>query len=151
MGGACIDLELADLCPAQPGLGKHAADRVPHGIVRASRQFGAVTLAVQTAGVTGMPMHLLGLGFVGGEHNLVSVDDHYMVACVNVGRKGGLVLASQQSRDFGGEPAQHHAFGINKVPATLDFRGFGCVGGHAGSQRFRALIGSFRPAMQAVV
>ncbi len=73
-------------------------------------------------------------GFVVGlarrEHDLAGVDDDHVIAGVEVGHEGGLVLASQQPGRFGAQAAEHQAVGVDHVPGTVDLTRFGGIRAH---------------------
>ncbi len=52
--------------------------------------------------------------------HLLSVDDDDVVTDIEVRRERRLVLAANDSRDLGREPAKRQSLGVDDVPATLD-------------------------------
>jgi hypothetical protein len=60
---------------------------------------------------------------LGSEDDLGRVDDDHVVARVDVGCVGRLVLAAQQGGHLRGQPAQDEAVGVNEVPGALDVGG----------------------------
>src|SRR5450830_1744810 len=94
--GACVDLELGELCTTNGVLGEHAANGLFDGARRVLLEHLGVRGRREAARVTGVAVRLL-LGELGaGEGYLLRVDDDDEVAYVHVGGKGGLVLAAQQ-------------------------------------------------------
>ena len=63
-------------------------------------------------------MTVIGLvfGLVAGDAQFIDVEHHDIIAGVDVRREFRLVLAAQTMRDFGGEPSQHLACGIDYIP-----------------------------------
>jgi hypothetical protein len=65
-------------------------------------------------------VHDLAIALVRREHDLVGVHDDDVVARVEVGGEGGLVLAAQHPGHLGGEAAEDQAVGVDDEPGTLD-------------------------------
>src|SRR5690606_8004086 len=57
--------------------------------------------------------------------DLRSVDDHDVIARVDVGRVNRLVLALQETRRLGRDPAEDHPLGIDDMPLPLHTAGSG--------------------------
>jgi hypothetical protein len=55
-----------------------------------------------------------------GELHLLRFDHHHVFAHVEVRREDGLVLATENGRDLGGESAEHAALGIHQEPFPID-------------------------------
>ena len=62
--------------------------------------------------------------------DLVRVDDHNVVAAIDVRRVGGLVLALEAGRDEGCETSDDEAGGVDHNPLLLDLGRLGDVGFH---------------------
>ena len=86
---------------------------------------------LEAARVAGVAVDELLLGLVRGEHDLVGVDHDDVVAGVEVGGEGRLVLAAQDAGHLGGQAAEHQALGVDDVPVAGDLAGLGAVGAHA--------------------
>src|SRR5690606_3841720 len=131
VGGAGVDLELADLLAAEAGLREHAPDAAAHGLFRLATVQVGERLGLDAAGIAGVRVDDLAVGLVGGEHDLVGVDHDHVVARVDVWGEHRLVLAAQHPRDLGRQTTEDHALGVDDIPGTLDLRGFRGVRGHA--------------------
>ena len=70
------------------------------------------------------------VGLAPRQCHLLGVDHHDVIPHVQVRCIHGLVLATENSRDTCGQPAQGLAFGIDEPPTTLDMFGFWSVGLH---------------------
>ena len=64
------------------------------------------------------------LALAAGEDHLIGVDDDDVVAAVDMGGVGGLVLAAQPHRHDRGEPADDEALGIDHDPLFSTSAGF---------------------------
>ena len=126
MFGACVDLELRHLLTTERALGHHATNRATNRIGGLAVEHVGIRLAGDTARITRVPVDLLLRSLVAAHDDLVGVDDHDVVAGVDMRREGRLVLAAQQTGDLGAEAAEDDAIGVDHVPLTLDltcFRG----------------------------
>ena len=82
-------------------------------------------LLAQAAFVSAViPVELL-LFLAAGQPDLGRVDDHDVVARIDVRRVDGLVLALEQARRLGRHPAEHQALGVNDMPLPLHTSGSG--------------------------
>ncbi len=126
MLGAGIDPQIAELDPRQRAARQHALDRLLDDALRElaleDRTRGALFNPADIARVVTVD---LVLALAPGEHDLVSVHDDNIVAVIDVGRVGGLVLAAQAHRDDGREPADHETSGVDHHPLLLDLGRFG--------------------------
>ena len=106
MVGTGVDLQLLELGPAETVLREHAAHGVAHRVCRLLLHEVGEGLLLDAAREPGVAEHLLLLGLAGREDDLLAVDDHHVVARVDVGGVRGLVLATQDGGDLGGEAAE---------------------------------------------
>jgi hypothetical protein len=130
MLGAGVHLELLDLLTAERALRQHAAHAEADRVGRLAVEQVLVRLALQTARVAGVAVHLLLVGLALGHDDLVGVDDDHVVARVDVRGEHGLVLAAQHASDLGAETAEDHALGVDDVPSALDLTGLRAVRTH---------------------
>jgi hypothetical protein len=63
-----------------------------------------------------------------GEHHLLGVDDDDVVAVVDMGREGRLVLAAQAHGDDRRQAADDQALGVDEQPFLLDVGRLGRMG-----------------------
>jgi hypothetical protein len=92
MLGAGVDLELLDHRVAQASLRQHALHReLEDAVGVALLQLGEVGL-VDAAGISRVAVVLLVLGLGAGDAKLLHVDDHDVVAGIDVGVNSGLCL-----------------------------------------------------------
>ena len=120
MSGTGVDLELGRHLATQPGLGKHARDALPDRFGRLICESGGVGGGTDAAGETGMAVDLLALGLARGQDHLVGVDDHDVIATIEVRAERRLVLAPQETSHLGGQATEHHALGVDDMPPPLD-------------------------------
>src|SRR5690606_20775377 len=99
---------------------------------------------LDAARVTGVPVVLLVGVLLAGEDDLVGVDDDDVVAVVDVGREGCLVLAAQAVSNEGSEATDNEAFGVDEDPLLLYLGGLLYEGCHGKCSFFgtQALAGS---------
>ena len=71
-------------------------------------------------------IHFL-IELLAGQNDLVSIHDDNIVAGVNMGSEGGLVLAAQDHGDLRCQTSEHHTFCIDNVPSTLDLGRLGHI------------------------
>ena len=78
--------------------GDHALNGKLHGELRLRLHQGVIAHGLQVADVAGMTVIVLFLLLAAGEDGILAVDDDDMVTAVNMGSKGGLMLAAKQYR-----------------------------------------------------
>jgi len=144
MFGAAVDLQLLEHLAAQTVPWKHAPDGA------AKRLFGLVgkELTVgtgpETTRVAGVVVDVL-VGLLGtGQDHLAGVHDDDVVAGVDMGGEGGLVLAAEDRSHLGGKATEYQAISVDDVPRTLDLTCLGCIGGHGCSSRMCSRGARFR-------
>src|SRR5690606_25520267 len=130
-----VDPELLAHLTAQLVLGQHPLHRElddPLGVLLDHAAEGDEALAAHVATV---PEVRLLVGLVAGEAHLRGVDDHDVVAGVQMRRVDRLVLAAQDAGDAAGEPAEDLALGVHGPPAALNvgFTGCVCLHSHPGA------------------
>src|SRR5262245_7397298 len=130
MGRPGVDLELGGHLPAQAVLGQHADDALAHGLGRIALEPVGVGAGLEAAGVAGVAVDDLALGLAGGEDDLGGVHHDDVVAGVEVGGEGRLVLAAQEAGHLGRHTAEDEAVGVDEVPGASDLAGLGGVRGH---------------------
>src|SRR5262245_45909796 len=70
------------------------------------------------------------LALLAGQHDFFRVDDDDIVAVIDMGGIGRLVLAAQPHRHKAREAADHEASGVDDDPLLLDVSGLGRKGFH---------------------
>ena len=101
--------------------------------------------ATDAAGVAGVPVVLLVLVFLAGEHDLLGVDDDDVVTGVDVRGVGRLVLAAEAIGDDRCEAADNQPVRVDHNPLLFHLAGFGGVGLHSScSSNARLGCASFR-------
>ena len=124
-----VDLELGGHLAAHLALGQHALDGLfDDGLGTACKQLDEGLFA-QTTGETGVAAIELLAGLEAGENDLFAVDDHDVVAHVDVGGVQGAVLAGEDGGGGGGETAERLAGGVDDEPLALDVLAAGNRGG----------------------
>ena len=68
-------------------------------------------------------IHFL-LDLITGQANLVGVDDHHVVAGIEIRRKTGVIFADQNAGHLGGEASQNHVGCVDYKPVGAYFEGF---------------------------
>ncbi len=95
--GAGVDLQLADLGPAELVAGKHALHGLPQDLGGAALELLAQRSAAQAAGIARVAVVELLVELLAGDVDLLGVDDDDEVAGVDVGRVVGLFLPRRVS------------------------------------------------------
>jgi hypothetical protein len=111
-------------------LGEHASDGLLHeplGMLAMQLLVGDLPDA---AGVPGVPVVDLLLGLLARQPDLPGVDHDDVVAGVEVGSVGRLVLPPKDLGHLGGHPAQHRPLGVHHVPGAADLLLLRTVGLH---------------------
>src|SRR5919106_483756 len=141
-----IDVQLADLLSAERALRQHALHRLfDHALGMGAAEDLPRRALLDAARIAGVAIVGLLAELVAGQRDLLGVDHHDVIAAVQVRRLHRLVLAAQAVCDQRRQPAQHHAFGVDQIPAPLDVLGRGGIGLHwirpavRESRRVRAL------------
>ncbi|MPN42752.1 hypothetical protein SDC9_190309 [bioreactor metagenome] len=60
------------------------------------------------------------LQLVAGQNSFGGIDNHNMIATINIGRKNRLMLAAQNAGNGCSGTAQRLACGVNDIPLALD-------------------------------
>ncbi|EGE55630.1 hypothetical protein RHECNPAF_890042 [Rhizobium etli CNPAF512] len=120
MVGAGVDAQVLHLATAERATRNHAFDGLFEDALRkAAFDDLARGALLDAAGVTGVPVvDLVGI-LLAGENDLVGIDDDDVVAVVNMGGEGCLVLAAQAHSDDGSETANDQPFGVDDHPLLL--------------------------------
>ena len=71
--------------------------------------------------VPGIMLVLLGVFFIPGEADLIGIDDDDEVSGVHVRSVLRVVLAAEDSGDFGAEAAQNGSISVDDEPTPVDF------------------------------
>jgi len=71
--------------------------------------------------VPGIMLVLLGVFFIPGEADLIGIDDDDEVSGVHVRSVLRVVLAAEDSGDFGAETAQNGSISVDDEPTPVDF------------------------------
>ena len=139
--GPGVDTQVLHLRAAERSAGDHALDGLDDDARReAAFQPLAQGLALDAAGMAGMPVEDFALGLAAGQAHLLGVDDDDVVAAIDVGSEGRLVLAAQAHGDDRGEAAQHQPVGVDQQPLLLHVGSFEREGFHGSFFRERALM-----------
>src|SRR5438309_3790648 len=114
-------MQRAHLVAAEWATRNHALNGLfEHAFGKAALEHLARGDLLDAAGVAGVFVINLLLELAAGEADLLGVDDHHMVAAVDVRREARLVLAAQDIGDDRREPANDQPVGIDQMPFLLD-------------------------------
>src|SRR5260370_5285397 len=131
MLGSLVDAQVSELTASERSPRQHALDRLLDDALRKpafeQELRGARLDAADVAGV--VVIDLL-VELAARQHHLFRIDDDDVVAAIDMGRIGRLVLAAQAERDDRGEPADDEAVGIDQHPSFLDLGWLGRIGLH---------------------
>src|SRR4051794_34307920 len=128
MIGPRVDLQLAELLPAQPGAREHPLDGQAQHLLGTPRDHFLERPRAQSAREAAVPVVALLLALVAGHGHLFGVDDDHEVADVAVRRVLGLALATQRVGDLGREAAERLPGCVDDEPVALAV----CWGGYEG-------------------
>ena len=117
--GIAVNAAAGQRLAADGVIGDHALDGQHHGLFGVFFHQGLVLDLLEAADITGMMTIELLLQLTAGQNSLRRVDDDDVIPAVNVGGKGGLVLAAQQNGGFFGGTAQGLAGRIDDIPFAL--------------------------------
>ena len=120
MGAPGINLEFGEHGVPELRLREHAADGFfdrPHGLLRHHVLGGRLG---ETPHVSGVPPVELAFELAPGQRHFGRVDDDHVVAGVEEGGEGGLVLAREQVSGPGGEAADDDIVAVEQKPVALD-------------------------------
>src|SRR3954451_21179164 len=117
---AGVDLQLLDDLPRQLVVREHALDGHLDRLLGARAQQLLVADLLEAARVARVAVRDLGLPLVAGQRHLAGVDDHHVVAGVDVRGERRLVLATQEGRGVSSQAAQDDVRSVDNVPLTLD-------------------------------
>lgn len=81
--------------------------------------------------VAGVAVVILLGQLVAREDGVGAVDDDHMIAAVDMGREGGLMLAAQQNGSLCGHTAERLAAASEHIPLAGNFSGFRHKSGHS--------------------
>ena len=122
--------ELGEHGSRQPILRQHALDCVLNDefrLVLTHIRKLAIALSTDEAG----EKHILVLHlFFAGQHDLLSIDKHDVIAGINVRGVVGIVTTAKNIGDFNCETTKHLPLGIDKIPLGLHCLLFGEEGFH---------------------
>src|SRR6267378_209902 len=122
--GARVDAESLQHVGAQRVPLEHPAHSIRDGERRVELLCPAQGALAQTTRIPGVARVLLAGELGAADLDLGRVDDHHVVACVEVRRERGLVLAPQDLRHRARKAAEDLVRGIDHKPITLQVRGF---------------------------
>ena len=128
MLGAGVDLQLLDLGAREAVAGEHPLDGLAQHLGRPALELVAQRPALEPARVARVAVVHLRVELVAGDVDLLRVHDDDEVAGVDVRRVLRLALAAQRVGDLRSQTPQRLSFGVDEVPAALDFTGL-CVPG----------------------
>ena len=128
---ALVDAEIAEDLPEQRAARQHALDGLlDDALGEAALEDELRRALLDAARIAGVVVVDLLVALAAGEDHLVGVDDDDVVAAVDMGRVGRLVLAAQPHRHDRGEPADDEALRIDHHPLLVDVGGFQRSGFH---------------------
>lgn len=130
MLGTGVDLELSENRATEAVVGDHSADGTldeKFGTAGADLRNRLALLAADVTGVAGVDLVVL---LVAGETHLGGVHDDNEVPAIDVRREEGFALAAKQVGGGNGDIAENFAIGVDDMPLTFDFFGFGRKGLH---------------------
>src|SRR5450759_4058103 len=119
---AGVDLELSELLRAKAGVGHHTLHRATDGLFGTALHQVTERLLLVPARVAAVPRIDLGVELVAADGDLRGVEHDHVIAAVQVGRVGRLVLAHEDAGDPRREPAERLVRRVDDVPASLDLR-----------------------------
>jgi len=130
-----IDAQLLGAASAELIFRQHAQNSFANHPIGAVGAHSLGRNFFQAAGIPAVAPVDFVLKFIAGEANLVGVDDHDVIAAIEIRRKAGLVLADQNARDLGGDPAEHLPSGVHDHPIAplhegLCLAALGYIGTH---------------------
>ena len=129
-----INLQLLSQNPPEGVLGQHSLNRQLDYALGMRLDHTAKWDVLLVAHVTGrlhVPEVRLLIGFLTGQTNLLGVDHHDVVACIEMRRIHRLTLTADDARDFSCKPTQRLIRCVYEPPMVLDFCCFWCVRSHA--------------------
>ena len=126
-----VYLQFLPHVPTQCILGKHTLDGKFDHTIRVRCDHSPKRNMLLAPHVTRVGEVRFLVGFAPRQRHLFSIDHDDVIADIQVRRIHGLVLATEDSRDTCGQPAQGFAFGIDEPPTTLDVVRFRSVGFHS--------------------
>ncbi len=115
------DLQLPEHLSSERVPRQHAFDRTLQDPFRRPRQEMFQRLGFEIADIARMPMVNLILQLGAGDPDFLRIYDNDIVARIDVRRVLGLVLPAQAPGDFGREPAERLAAGVDEIPVVTDF------------------------------
>src|SRR5689334_21718121 len=96
---AGVDLELAQLLGAEPIVREHALHGPADDLLRPALEQVTEGLLLEVLRIAAVPGVDLALELVAGDRDPASIEDDHVVAGVEVGLEGRLVLALEDARD----------------------------------------------------
>lgn len=120
MLSALVHLELGGHLATELGLGKHAFDGLLNDCLWTASKELDEGLFAETTGEAGVAAIELLVSLEAGEDDLLGIDDHDVIAHIDIGGVEGVELAGEDRSGVGGEAAEGLAAGIEHVPLTLD-------------------------------
>jgi len=124
MRGALVDAQVAHDLAEERTAREHALHGLlDHALGETALENGLGRALLDAARKPGVVIVHLLIALAAGEDHLVGVDDNDVVAAVDVGRIGGLVLAAQAHRHDRGETAHDEALRVDQNPLLLDLGG----------------------------
>src|ERR1700722_10385231 len=125
-----VDLELGGHLAAELGLGKHALDGLLNDRFGATGEKLDEGLFAKTTGESGVAAIELLVRLEAGEHDLFGIDDHDVIAHIDVGGVERVGLAREDGGGLCGEAAEGLTARIEQVPLALDIFATRNGGGH---------------------
>src|SRR4249919_429942 len=115
-----IDLQLAQLLGPEAIVRKHPLDGPPDDLFGPACEQVAEGLLLEALGIAAVAAVQLALELVAGHRDACGVEHDDVVARVEAGLVGRLVLALEDVRDTRGEAAERLVRRVHDVPASLD-------------------------------
>ena len=129
---AGVDAKVGQLLGTEGVVLQHAADGMHDREGRVHRHRLIERAHAPPARISRITVVLLKGALTAGDHDVARVDDDDVLAGVDVLGELGAMLAAQDARDVGGEPAERLPAGIDEEPALLELSRLGLVGQRAG-------------------
>src|SRR6476646_9694830 len=115
-----IDLQLAQLLGSEPVVRQHPLDGSPDDLFGPPREEVAEGLLLEALGIAAVAAVQLALELVAGHGDTSGVEHDDVVARVEAGLVGRLVLALEDARDTRGQAPERLVRRVHDVPASLD-------------------------------
>ncbi len=120
MISAGVDFQLGVLLATEAAFGKHAPNGALQHENRTTLTHHAGCLYFLTADESSEASVDFVIFLGAAEFDLIGIDDHHEVACIDVSGENRLVFATEQNGGFNGHGTEDLILGIDDVPYALD-------------------------------